>query len=223
MRKAKSSKCMLMLIWVIPVLLIPAALVGSPTMINAAEVTQIKLCVNPSGLTRVPGANERCRPSEKLVQWDVSGSQETTGSQGGALTVIDSTGKTVGPLIRPDAVALTVNGDRLLVGVRPNGFFGTIAACCGQYVVAFYRTGANCSGDRYVEPSTGLFFAHLRLIGGIGYYGGWTSTLTSVASYEYLSTADGSYQCMNSSGSINLTPVKDVKLNTLFTPPLSIK
>ena len=219
MRRGKPPKCMLMLIWAIPVLLVLAALLGTPTMVNAAEVSQIKLCVNPSGLTRIPGANERCRPSEKLVQWDVSGSQDGSGSQAGALTVIDSTGTIVGPLIRPDAVILTANGDRLLVGVRPEGFFGTISTAG----LTFYRTGTNCSGARYVEPSTGLFFAHLRLLGTTGYYGDWTSTPTTVASVEYSCTATGC-QCANMNPvTYNLTPPKTVDLNPLFTPPFSIR
>jgi hypothetical protein len=208
----------LILSWALPVIPLLLALFGTANVAKAAEGSQIMLCVNRSGLTRMAGPNERCRPSEKLVKWDLSGSHDDSGSQGGALTVIDSTGKTVGPLIRPDAVVITVNGDRLLIGVRPDGFFGTISTTG----LTFYRTGTNCSGGRYVEPSTGLFFAHLRLLGSTGYYGGWTSTPTSVASVEFSCTATGC-QCTSFSGTFNLTPVKTVELNPLFTPPFSIK
>jgi hypothetical protein len=207
---------MRMLIWMIPAVLAPAAFLGTPA--HAAEGSQIVLCVSRSGFTRIARANERCRHGEKLVKWDLSGSQDDSGSQGETLTVIDSTGKTVGPLIRPDAVIITANGDRLLVGARPDGFFGTISTTG----LTFYRTGANCSGGRYVEPSTGLFFAHLRLLGTIGYYGGWTATPIAVASVEYGCTATGC-QCTNYSGTYNLTPVKTVDLDPLYTPPFSIK
>jgi hypothetical protein len=209
---------MLMLIWVISLVLIPAAQLGTPTLVYAAEGSQIILCVNRSGLTRMAGPHERCRHSEKLVKWDLSGSHDDSGSQGETLTVLDSSGKTVGPMIRPDAVIITANGDRLLVGIRPDGFFGTISTTG----LTFYRTGTNCSGGRYVEPSTGLFFAHLRLLGSTGYYGGWTSAPISVASVEFGCTATGC-QCTDFSGTYNLTPVKTVDLNLLFTPPFSIK
>jgi hypothetical protein len=62
MRRVGSSMSMPMLIWVILFLLIPAALVSGPTMVNVAEGA--KICVNPSGLTRTIGDNENCRTND---------------------------------------------------------------------------------------------------------------------------------------------------------------
>jgi len=215
MQGVKSSKCMLMLIWMISLVLIPAALLGTPTMVYAAEVTQIKLCVNPSGLTRIPGANERCRPSEKLVQWDVSGSQEVSGSQGGAVTVIDKSGKTVGPLVESNAVVLTVGTERVLVGIGPKNFRNL-------YGLYFYRTGPDCTGTRLVDPSTDLLLPPVRVLGATGYYGGRDAQQYSVASFEDYSS--GTLKCWPISPPVNytLTPAKTVDLS-VFTPEFSLK
>ncbi len=222
MHRAKWSKCMLMLIWVIPVLLIPAALVTSPTMVNAAEVSQIKLCVNPSGLTRVPGANETCRPSEKLVKWDLSGSQDGSGSQGGALTVIDRLGNTVGPLVQSNAVVLTVGGTRLLLGVKADGPFNFAGA-----LTLFYQA-SNCplGGELIQLTGTNNFvLPALYLAGTTGYYGDIGSQLYTggVASRKSYDATLGQFNnCLNISSTGQFMPAKSVSLPA-FALPFSIK
>jgi hypothetical protein len=199
---------MLMLIWVIPVLLIPAALVGSPTMVNAAAGSQI--CVNPSGLTRIIGANEKCRPSERLVPWD------TSGSQGGTLTVIDSLGNTVGPLIRPDAVALTVGGNRFLIGVGTDGFRNITG-------LSLYYESTGCSGVALIQPSTNMLLPLLLVAGTTGYYGGSQSQVYSVVYRTSYNPDRRVFEGCFLSFPGPLTPAKTVNLNPLFTPPFSIK
>ncbi len=201
-----------MLMWAVPVVLLPAALFGTPTNADGASPNVIYACVNPSGLTRIVGANEKCHPSEKLVKWDVSG------AQGGTLTVIDSLGKTVGPLIGPNQVILTVGGNRFFVGVGPNRFYSLTG-------VTFYYADANCSGTPLVPPSTDVFFPYLRLVGTTGYYGDIGSLPQEIQVGSYKNYNNGVPQCITDTswiGKMMLIQATTVSLS-VFTPPFSVE
>ncbi len=215
MERRRSRKRMLM--WVILVLLLPAPLLGTPTNAVGAS-SPIYACVNPSGLTRIVGAPQDCRPNESPKSWPTEG---TSTVQGGTLTVIDSANKTVGPLIDPNTVltvGLTVNGDRFLVGVRPQGFFSLIG-------VTFYYADASCSGTPLVPPSTGVFFPYLRVIGPTGYYASMASVAQEVQVATSKTYNNGVPQsCTDASwlGKLMLVPATTVNLNPVFTPPFSV-
>ncbi len=203
MKQVTSRKCML--IWVVQVIAL-LALLGTGTVINADEVSQI--CVNPSGLTRIVGANGKCLPSEKLFDL----------SQGGAATVIDSLGKTVGPLVQSDLVALTVGGDRFLVGVGPGGFRNTAG------LTLFYE-GLGCSGLALIQPSTNLLLPLLRVAPPTGYYGGREFQIYSILpSRKSYNSNLGAFDPCNNFPSFGqqMTPAKTLNLPA-FTPPFSVK
>lgn len=207
-----------MLIWVVAVILL-LALFGAATMANAAEGSQMKLCVNPSGLTRVPGANETCRPSEKLVTWGGSGSQDVPGSQGGTLIVVDSLGNTIGPLLEPDAVVLTAGGNRFLVFVGPAGLRNNSG-------FSLYYDQTNCSGVRRIDaPIIPVLFPVLRVSGPIGYYAGSNAGTYSPLSRQDYDFSGGLVQCFTPPSPLSprlLAPATTVTLPG-FAPPLSIK
>jgi len=221
MRKVKSSKCMLMLIWVIPVIAL-LALLGTATVVNAdgGNPDQIHVCVNPSGLTRVVGAKEKCHPSERSVHWDASG------SQGGAATVIDSLGKTVGPLVQSDTVVLTTaDSKRFLVGVGSAGFRNN-----GGALRLLYRSGDCLTEALILAPTTVLPLLQVAGTTGTvtGYYGdaasqgGTVIELPVIRSRSYNSTDDKFGLCSAFSESRAVTPARTVNLPA-FTPPFSIK
>lgn len=198
------------LMWVIPVMLLPAPFLGTPTNADGAS-SKIYACVNPSGLTRIVGAPGDCRPSEKSVQWDPAG------SPGGTLTVIDSGSQTVGPLIDPNTVDLTVNGDHFFVGVRPKGFFGLTGA-------TFYYADASCSGSPLVPASTDVFFPYLRVVGTTGYYASMASVAQEIQVASSKTYSNGVPQsCTDASwmGKLMLVPAMALNLSA-FTPPFSV-
>ena len=201
------------LILVIPVILLPAALLGTATMVNADGGNQslIHACVNPSGLTRLVGASEKCSPSERPYHWPASG------TEGGTLTVIDSGGNTVGPLVQSDAVALTVGGKRFLVGVGPGGFRNI----AGSPTLFYESLSCPPGGELILSPTTVLPL--LRLAGTTGYYGDTGSGVYSVVARRNYDSTRGEFgACTASLSPGPVTPARTVNLPG-FTPPFSVK
>jgi hypothetical protein len=206
--RVRSRKPMLM--WLLPVMLLLAPFLGTPTNAEGAS-SKIYACVNPSGLTRIVGAPGNCHPSEKSVQWDPAG------SPGGALTVIDSRSQTLGPLISPNAVSLTVNEDRFFVGVTPNGFFSLTGA-------TFYYANANCSGSPLLPPSTDVLFPYLRVVGTTGYYASLASVAQEIQVASYKTYSNGVPPACTDApwmGKVMMVPPTSLDLSA-FTPPFSV-
>ncbi len=203
-----------MLRWLIPVLLLLAPLLG-PSPNSEGASAKIYACVNPSGLTRIVGAPGDCHPSERSVQWEAAGSSE--GTPTGTLTVIDSGGQTLGPLLGQNAVSLTVNGDRFFVGVTPSGFFSLTGA-------TLYYADASCAGSPLVPPSTDVFFPYLRVVGTTGYYASLTAVAQEVQVGSSKSYSNGVAQaCTDASWLGKLLLVSPTALNlSAFKPPFSI-
>ena len=201
-----------MLVWLLSVLLLPAPFLGSSANAEGGS-SKIYACVNPSGLTRIVSAPGDCHPSEKSVQWDPAGSSGGTGM----LTVIDSSGRIVGPLLGQNAVSLTVNGDRFFVGVTPSGFFSLTGA-------TFYYADASCAGSPLVPPSTDVFFPYLRVVGTTGYYASLAAVAQEVQVGSSKSYYNGGAQpCTDASWLGKLLLVSPTTLNlSIFTPPFSI-
>ncbi len=212
---------MFILSWVLPIIPL-LALLGRPTMVNAAGASQLYACVNPSGNARIVSAIEKCPPSEKLVKWAVSGSQDDSGSQEGTLTVVDFYGKTVGPLVQSNAVVLTVGGTRLLLGVKADGPFNFAGA-----LTLFYQA-SNCplGGELIQLTGTNNFvLPALYLASTTGYYGDIGSPLYTggVASRKSYDTALGQFtNCLNISSTGQFMPARTVSLPA-FARPFSIK
>ncbi len=200
--------------WVIPIILLSAPLLGPSPNAEGASV-KIYACVNPSGLTRIVGAPADCHPSERSVQWDPADSPGAT--LAGTLTVIDSDGQTVGPLMGTNAATLTVNGDRFFVGVTPQGFFSLAGT-------TFYYAGASCVGSPLLPPSTDALFPYLRVVGTTGYYASLTAVPQEVQVGSSKSYYNGVAQpCTDASWLGKLMLVSPATLNlSAFTPPFSV-
>ena len=200
--------------------LVLGVLIGWPAMAGSdgGDAGLIHACVNPSNLTRIVDANDACRHNERSVHWPAAFSKAAAPAAGGALTVVDKAGKSVGPLIRPEAVALAVDGERVVVGVRPDRLYGLVG-------VAFYFRELNCSGERLVSPAADVLLPYVQVVSTTGYFGGREAVPYQVGSMLYAGSSAATPVCYNNTSpfpTYNLTPARIVDLGG-FTPPFSVK
>lgn len=187
----------------------------------------------PQGPQGVPGPRGSQGPAGPQGATGPQGQVGATGPQGpsgtGALLVVDSQGKTIGPLSWPATagyiwgVVLKVNGQLLNLPITPNGFQDT--------AVTLFYTSTDCSGTAYVGNFAGnggsFFWTNDTLdvspvVGGIAYLPGAPATITP-QSAEGLE--DGTSQCSGVHGSPSPAFVAaPFALSTLgFVPPFAVQ
>lgn len=206
--------------WLLSVSILLGVLIGWPAAVRSdgGDASLIHACVNPSNLVRIVEPNDGCRPSERSLHWPAASLKGQGLSSGEGLTVVDRTGRTVGPLIRPDAVVVAVNGERVLVGVQPSRFYGLLG-------VALYYRELNCSGEPLISPATDQLLPWVQVIGTAGYFGGRDSIPYAVGSMLYAGSSTMKPVCYNNTSpypTYNLSPTRTVDLGG-FIPPFSLK
>ncbi len=205
--------------WLLAGGILVGLLLGWPALGRSAgsDSSVIHACVNPSKLVRIVEPPEPCHPSERALAWPAAlPSGPGAASAGGALTVVDKAGKFVGLLVRPEAVALAVNGEYVLVGVQPSRFYGLAG-------VAFYFQAQNCTGERLVSPATDTLLPWVQVLGTTGYYAGRDGQLYAVGSMLFSGSSANSTVCYPNTApypTYTLTPPKTVDLGG-FTPPFA--
>lgn len=60
--------------WYIMAVVFMLALAVAPTVLwaHGGHINFIHACINPSGVTRIVGANDNCNPSETAIHWSIA-------------------------------------------------------------------------------------------------------------------------------------------------------
>ncbi len=206
--------------WLLSVGILVGLLIGWPALARSAGGSSdlIHACVNPSKLVRIVEPPEGCHPSERALAWPAALATAASLSLGGGLRVVDKAGQPVGPLVRPDAVLVTVSGERVLVGVQATRFFGLLG-------VALYFQEPKCTGGRLVSPATDTLLPWAQVMGTTAYFGGRDGAPYAVGSMLYAGSSTTTPVCYSYDSPyprFTLTPAKSVELGG-FTPPFSVQ
>jgi hypothetical protein len=206
--------------WLVVGGIVLGLLLGGPALVRSAaggEPSVIHACVNPSKLVRIVEPAESCHPSERALAWPAALATPQGAAVAGPLTVVDKAGKLLGPLVRPEGVALAVNGEWVLVGVQASRLYGLAG-------VAFYFREQNCTGERLVSPASELL-PWVQVLGSTGYYAGRDGLPYAVGSMLFSGSSASSTSCYNNTApypTYTLTPPKTVDLGG-FTPPFTVQ
>lgn len=227
------------------VLVLSLSILAMPTAVGAhgGDPDMIHACVHKDrrdgevhGRVRIVLPNEECRRKEAPVHWSVMGPAGPAGPQGlvgpagpagpagGGLTVVDSVGNVVGYVtgftfdgsqrVLPNIV-LQQNGLRVGLMVTPNGFEGSGGS------LAFAR--ADCQEQAFLagDFNTLILPATIEAPGSTVYVPNPTAAPGPVTARSLLQLGT----CFSFEFGLPLAvpALPLVDLNTLFTPPFSIK
>jgi len=203
----------------------------------ADDTTTIHSCVHQrNGNVRIVDPNEACRSNESLLTWP--------SVKGAGLTVVDSVGQVVGPLVFPGtnqfgstanlpAVAFYADGIYVILGVSRDflcaghNAFSSLG-CSGT---VFYAT-SDCSGQPYLapfqapmgNPGRNLFGMAATLWNGDGsrqdYYA-IPGTAQQVSTGSRLEQLPAETRCITEGGSGEFMPALRFDLS-VFKPPFSV-
>ena len=160
-----------------------------------------------------------------------AGPTGATGPAGNGLTVYDNNGQTIGTLIGPNTVVLTLNGQAVETGgLSARGFPSS-----GSSKFTFYHTSTDCSGTRYMDPSQLPVAGFVTNAAGMSLPSGFGTTLyypalppqpVSVASVETFNdgqSLSGPGQCQQIPPTINIPEGVATTFDvTSFIPPFSV-
>jgi hypothetical protein len=192
--------------------------------------------IGPKGVTgpQGPAAGPTGPTGPSGIQ-GVAGPTGATGPQGNGLIVYDSNGQTVGPLIGPNQMVLTVNNQAVLLGT----YYGAQISIQGfatidSSSVAFLHTSADCSGARYLDASGLPVNGIVSNSTGIASTSGGTTlyypalptqpvTLASVENFNSGQSLTGPGQCTSFQPTqINYYGVVTTYDVSSFVPPFSV-
>jgi hypothetical protein len=168
-----------------------AVVVIGTTVASAQPASHMHLCVNRNnGNLRVVMGSDSCKKNEVSVDLPGGESAEgpagpqgpegpagptgatgATGSAGrdgvGAARVVDSLGQDVGQLVGIHTAVRAVDGVSVSFDVGRDGLLSSPA-----HEVKFYHDTEDCSGQRLLPGTAGLFYQPLTLFGTTGFYAG---------------------------------------------------
>lgn len=226
---------------------------------SAKALTVINACVNKAtGAVRIANA---CGRSETPLSWNQQGpagsqgpagppgAQGPAGPQGsagpGAVTVVDSTEKTLGPLVGSGRLVSGSNSNPIplltaaAVLLEIDSLWFALPVNSGGFLkagVTFTYVTNDCSGTAYLQlpPIPDLFQTVSGNFNDSGrapgvvlnllYYAAPTTQLLQVGSTTMLNGDGTTGVCQQTSFQTYLSPIKTFDLSTLgFTPPFSLK
>jgi hypothetical protein len=207
--------------WVLGVALVAVSfLVPAPAAADGGDASLVHACVNPSGLVRLTLPDGHCHGREISYHWPAvppAGTSSSGGSGQEPLYVVDSTGKTVGPVVGPGQVGVPVGDFWLTLNVLRTGFPQAL-----QTMV--WYTDSVCGGNAYVVATPGQLFRTPAVIGNMAIYASEPVGQRSLFSVRLVSPAQpqGGPCTPFATDTLITGPAAALDLSTLGTPPFEV-